>query len=470
MLTADGFVPKRTPQLKLELEQRMLETFGGINLAPESVFGQLVGLTIDQQNDLWAQLEELYWSQYPDSAVGVNLDRVAAINGVARLPARATSVLAVVSGTAGTAIPVGRIARAVDGQDFALAGAVTINAATSVGVRIAVNTLTANTNYTITLGGVAFTYNSGAAPTAASILTNLLGMLPTWVTSQLTSGAAAASLALTYETPTPIVVSGLMTITEVSNYGTFLAQTPGPTSVPAGTLAEIMTPVSGWVAVTNRAPGTAGQFVETDDELRLRRAVSLRLGGSNTLDAIVSHLQQTPGVLTQRVVANTGNTTNAEGIPGHSIRAVVDGGLDADIARTLFTYVAAGIGFHGAVTVNVLSAVTGQTYPVKFDRPGNLPFYVTVTVQASPATPLDAIGLVRAELMALAEELAIAEPLLYSRLFGPLIAVLGKGTDITSITTGLAPSPTAKVNLIPSAVQRLVLAPERIQVFVLPSP
>lgn len=466
-LSSAGYVPKRLPQLKTELDTRMLEVFGPINLNAESVFGQLVGLTVEQQAEIYAQLEEVYWSQYPASAQGVNLDRVVSLNGLERLPARATNVQAVVSGSAGTVLALGRLARATDGTTYQIQGAVTLAMAGSVGATVEVATLTASADYTITIGGTGYTYNSGPTPTRASILTNLKALLPVWTRSTLTTGTGGDSLRIEYDTPQTLLLSANLAASSVSNYASFAAQVVGPIALPVGALNTITTPVSGWVSISNRAPGSIGRAVETDDELRLRRTRSLRLAGANTLDSIVSRIQQVPGVITQRVVANSGNATDAEGIPAHSIRAIVDGGTDADVARILYTYVAAGIGYYGAVTYNVVSDVTGQSFPVKFDRPTNVPFYVTVTVKSSVATPTDAIERIRSALMDYAAGQDIAEPLLYTRLFTPINGVIGEGAYVQSLTTGLAASPTGTVNIVPTAVQRLVLAPGRIQVFVL---
>ena len=271
-LTPEGFVAKRTPELKVELEQKLLDVFGPVNLNPSSVFGQLTGLTIEQQSDFWSRLEDVYWSQYPSSAEGVNLDRVVSLNGLSRLAARATTVRAVLTGTAGTVIAAGRLAATPQtGHQYELTGEVTLSAATSVGARVVIVTLVANTDYTINLNGTPYTYNSGASPTETSIMTNLNGLMPDGVTGQVTTEGADAILDLKYDTPQQIVVSSDMAIQLVSNYGDFASVVVGPLTAPVGSLTQIVTPVAGWDTVYNRFEGTVGRAAETDTELRLRQ-------------------------------------------------------------------------------------------------------------------------------------------------------------------------------------------------------
>lgn len=466
-LTPAGFVAKRTPAIKIELEQRLIETFGDPNLNPSSVFGQLVGLTADQQTTFWDELQAVYWSQYPSSAEGVNLDRVASINGIFRLAARPTAVRAVIHGTVGTVLAAGRLASTGQGgAQFALADPVTINVAASVGANIQSASLAAGLRR-ITVNGVNYDHTPGPDPTAASILNNLADQMPSHIRRQVFDGQGGTALLLEYDTASPISVSGNLTIVRASVYGDFQSVDAAPIPAPIFALNTITTPVAGWHSVLNRSAGTEGRLVETDTELRMRRANSLKLAGRGTLDSIVSNLQQVPGVLASRVVANAGPGTNAEGIPAQHVRAIVDGGTAEDIGRVLFERVAAGIGYYGAQTINVVSEVTGTSYAVKFDRPTNVPIWITVTIARGIDTPADVIERVRDVLMAYAETLSIAETLPYTRLFTPINSAIGEAGSVRTLYIGKAAAPSGVLDLIPGPAERLVLARDRIQINVL---
>ena len=470
-LTPEGFVAKRTAELKIELERALVERFGAVNLNPSSVFGQLVGVLVDQQTDHWNRLEEVYWSQYPDSATGVNLDRVVSINGLQRLPARATAVRAVVGGTHSTQLAAGRLAGStITGEHYNLVAPVTISTTASVGARLVVSTVANNENYEISLGGVPYQINSGALATEASILTMLRGELPSWVRTNLVTGALQNYLDLEYDTPLTILVGTRLSTPLVYNYAEFVGARPGPIALPAHGLDQIVTPVAGWTSIDNRTPGSDGRNIESDTELRARRQNSLRLFGQNTLEAVTSHLQQVPGVLALRVVANNGTSVDAEGIPRQHVRAIVDGGDPDEIARVLFDYVAAGIGYYGQEEVAVPSLVTNRSYAVKFDRPTNVPWYATVVIQASSSTPTDTVELVRALLMEYSKGLNIADPVLYTRLFTPINQVIGEGAYVSELYINTVPIDEPEdqkvVNIVPEPDERLVLDPSRISVFV----
>ena len=466
-LTNSGFTPKRLPELKLELEDGLRQRFGDVNLNSESVFGQLVGLVTEQQADLWARLEQVYQSQYPNMATGVNLDRVASITGLTRLGSAPTFARATVTGAEGTVLPTGRrVSSATGAGTYVLTDTVTITAGDSCGATVEVANVVSGINYTLTLGGVAYTYNSGADPTEASILVNIGALLPTWVTHTVVSGAEGAVLTLEYGTPQLIEVDSKMTLTSISVYADFENEVPGRNALPVGTLTQITTPVSGWTGITNREEGTIGRDAETDDELRLRREKSLRLAGASTMDSIVSELTQLTGVISVRVTANSTDTTDADGTPRQTLWAIVDGGEAEAIGEVLYEKVAAGIGTRGAVVVDVVSGVSGQVFQMKFDRPTNVPFYAEVTIQRSASTPSDAIERVRSALVAYAETLKIGDPVHYTRLFSPINAVIGDGAHVSDLFIGLTPSPSGTTNIVPAPSERLTLTAGRIQVFV----
>ncbi len=467
-LSAEGFVPKRTAELKLELEALISANFGAVNLNPESVFGQLVGIVVGQQADLWARLEQVYRSQYPGMAQSVNLDRVASLNGITRLAAAPTSVVAVVTGSDGAILPAGKLVAAENGSTYALSGPVSIDADISVGAKISITSVVDNTNYSITLGATTYTYNSGPDATAGSILANLAALMVLVLDdSEVSDGAGGNWLRLDYSAQQLIAVGARMQILELSVYADFEGTETGAIELPARTLTTIQTPTAGWSAVTNRTEGTLGRDTETDEELRLRRERSLRLTGSNTLDAIRSALSELPGVLSMRVVANNGGSTDGEGTPRQSLWAVVDGGLPEQIAQVLYERVAAGIRYRGNISVDVISPTNGQAFTVKFDRPTNVPYYVTVTVVRSDSTPTQIIDLVRAAVVDYSNaEFGIGEDVLYSRLFSPINAVIGDGAYVQALTIGVAEGPTGTTNLDADPDERFILTEGRVQVFV----
>jgi uncharacterized phage protein gp47/JayE len=110
-ITTTGFALKPLDVIKSEIEADLRATFGaGINLEPQSNFGQLVGIFAERYSDLWQIAEAIYTALTADGAADAALDLVAALTGTARNAPKLTHVIATCSGTPGTVLPSGRVA------------------------------------------------------------------------------------------------------------------------------------------------------------------------------------------------------------------------------------------------------------------------------------------------------------------------------------------------------------------------
>ncbi len=113
-LTPQGFKIKRLPDIHAENQNLLLAAFGEINLDPQSIFGQLIGVISKVEADIWENMQDVYFSQYPNSAEGISLDNVVQLNAITRLAAQQTNVTAVCTGLEGTLINQGALARIPD--------------------------------------------------------------------------------------------------------------------------------------------------------------------------------------------------------------------------------------------------------------------------------------------------------------------------------------------------------------------
>lgn len=118
-ITSTGFSAKRLADIQTEIEDAFRSAFGaGINLDPLSPLGQMIGIVAERESLIWELAEDVYNSQYPDSASGASLDNVASISNIIRLAATYSTVTARITGANGTFIPIGFIA-SVDGAPSA---------------------------------------------------------------------------------------------------------------------------------------------------------------------------------------------------------------------------------------------------------------------------------------------------------------------------------------------------------------
>lgn len=198
-------------------------------------------------------------------------------------------------------------------------------------------------------------------------------------------------------------------------------------NVAAGTIDTVVTPLAAAISVTNAAATVGGRNRETDQEFRERYLSSVdKPGGSNT-DAIRAQLLEVPGIVTAVVWENETDETDSDGLPPHSIEAIVYGGTDANIAAAIHARKAAGIQTYGGQSAQVLDA-SGKLRTIKFSRPTPVLIYVQISDlvtsdayagdAALKAAIVEYIGSAAGDI---AESgLAIGETVYYNRLMCPV--------------------------------------------------
>lgn len=161
-------------------------------------------------------------------------------------------------------------------------------------------------------------------------------------------------------------------------------ETIGAIEAPVGTITKISNPQKGWLSVTNAVPAVVGQAVETDEELRQRQSVSVAIPSQNMLNSTIAGIASVSGVTRYKVYDNDTSITDDNGIPGHSIAAVVEGGLDADIAEQIYLRKGPGGGTYGDVLVDYTNA-DGLANYVYFFRPIYVPISAVISIKPNDA-------------------------------------------------------------------------------------
>ena len=136
-----------------------------------------------------------------------------------------------------------------------------------------------------------------------------------------------------------------------------IAEEAGPKLAHNDSLAEIMTPISGWSSAVIIKTYFLGRYDETDDELRIRRIVELRATGSSTLDAMRSRLLQLDGV--EAIHIKEGE---------HSFEVFIKGGKDQEIAQTIWQCKPLGVKSYGSIEEKIKDSFNQERF-VKFSRP-----------------------------------------------------------------------------------------------------
>jgi len=128
---------------------------------------------------------------------------------------------------------------------------------------------------------------------------------------------------------------------------------------------------------------------ETDAAVRLRRQQSVSLASQGYLASLKAELKNISGVVYSEVYENNFSTPDVNGVPGHSIWAIVEGGLDSDIAYSIYTKRNAGCGMKGSEVVDVTQP-DGTFFEIKFDRTSTEALYVRFNAHSISGVSLDA--------------------------------------------------------------------------------
>ncbi|HEC8347510.1 TPA: baseplate J/gp47 family protein [Providencia rettgeri] len=158
----------------------------------------------------------------------------------------------------------------------------------------------------------------------------------------------------------------------------------GAVECGVGQLNKVASSVLGWEIVHNPSNAVLGRDAESDLQSRRRRKQTLAKNTVSVGEAITSALYELEGV---RSLAYRENYTDQpmmfDGITlvPHSIYVCVEGGDKEAIARSLLRTKTLGAAFNGSEEVEVLETISGQIYPVKFDRAKEIVLFCRVTVK-----------------------------------------------------------------------------------------
>lgn len=227
----------------------------------------------------------------------------------------------------------------------------------------------------------------------------------------------------------------------------------GQTAASIGTITKIVDVVAGWQTVTNPSVATLGTAIQSDPLLRLERSASVGRPGNNQVTNMLSEIFATGGVRRAVVYENDDDVPDSNGLPGHSIAPIVDGGTDADVALAVYLKKNPGVKLHQAGTpaeyLVTDPVYTWQQKLIKFSRPVYVDMIVTVTVENGSALPADAADQIKQAIVDYAggtlietgigfnpDGFNIGEDVTISRIYTPINQVIGQSGSM-SYASGL---------------------------------
>lgn len=256
-----------------------------------------------------------------------------------------------------------------------------------------------------------------------------------------------------------IGVGGTVTVTATcSNSGAVAAL--------AGTITTINTPTRGWASVTNPAAATVGAPAETDAELRIRQGQSVALPSLTPFEGVDGAIANVAGVTRHKLYENDTGATDSNGLPPHSISAIVDGGDVTDIAQTIRGNKGQGTATYGTTSVTVPDTY-GNPHVIRFSRSTDVPIFGHITLKAFTGYTSQIGVQIQQAVADYINGLTIGDDVLLSRIYSPAnLGVVSGGNaryyDIQELLIGKSAGSVAAANIIIAYNESASCKPENI--------
>ncbi|MBW5995081.1 hypothetical protein CF038_20925 [Klebsiella michiganensis] len=284
------------------------------------------------------------------------------------------------------------------------------------------------------------TRRSATNSTVDLLLTGTVG-------TTITNGSVRDSNSVVWNLPATVVIG-----TDGTVVATATCASTGAVAALAGSITTINTPTRGWVSVTNPLAATVGVAAETDAELRVRQSQSVALASLTPFDAVDGAIANVEGVTRHKLFENDTEATDENGLPPHSISAIVEGGDALEIAHTIRSTKGQGVSTYGTTAIMVTDKY-GNPYIIRFSRPVDVPVYVSITLKALTGYSSQVGDEIKAAVAAYINSLAIGDSVLLSRVYSPAnLGVVSGGNaryyDIMELLIGRSADDVAAVNVV----------------------
>jgi len=308
----------------------------------------------------------------------------------------------------------------------------------------------ANLSSLVKINGL--TRNTATNSTAVGDVTGTVGTV-------IAGGVVKDASGNLWNLPATVTIPGAGTITV-----TVTAQQAGAIVAGIGIINQIYNPQLGWQGFTNTTAAVAGAAVETDAALRARQIISTALPALGIKESIYSAIGAVPGVFRFTVYENDTATADTNGIPAHSIAAVIQGGTVADICNAIYAKKPPGIQTHGSTSLTVYDNF-GLPVTIKYTVLTNISIYFAITIKALPGY-VSSTGTVAVQALSdFINGLLIDEDVRYSQSIAAASLInqtIGQSFYIVSLTLGTAPGPVGITDIAIAFNQAAVCTPSNI--------
>ena len=471
-----GFIKMRLPEIRAaiitDLKQRLLAAGlpADIQTRPDSVLGLLIDTFAEREAALWNVAEGVYNAMYPDTAIGIALDNAVAFTGVRRLGERPSSADLLIYADRTIQVPRGaQFKNTVTQTVWATTADLTVSAANAAEILI---TPTAQPDFTywVAIGDQRFTYRSGRNATADDVVDGLKTALSASSDFAAEKNGVFLRIRSVAADSVRAAVSDNLSIVEI---GAVVPASPleGLEEAAADTITEAVTLIDGMKRVRNRV-AVAGRVAESDEDLRARYETGVYALGAATHATILANLKRDIPTARDIHVFENDTDTQVGDLKPHSIKVLIDGGKDDEIAQAIYRVKAAGINTNGDIAKTITTPTGNQV--IRFSRPTYRYIWVQATLTLLTGTdaafPADGYESVRADLSAIGQKSQVGDDVVVQKFYCGVFKTPG----IESVTFKFAASnsPTVRPadgafspnNIVIGNYERAMFDPVRIEV------
>lgn len=263
----------------------------------------------------------------------------------------------------------------------------------------------------------------------------------------ITNGTVRDSNNVIWRLPAQAVIGidGTVTVTATCT-------TSGAVAALPDTVTNINTPTRGWSSATNPAAATVGAPAESDAALRVRQHKSVALPSISPFDAVDGAIANVEGVTRHKLYENDTDAIDENGLPAHSVSAIVEGGDAENIAATIRSIKGQGVSTFGTTAI-IVADKYGNPYSIRFSRPVNVPVFISLTLKVFTGYTSEIAQQIKSAIADYINSLAIGENVLLSRIYSPAnLGVVSGGNsryyDINELLIGRGAGTVTASNII----------------------
>lgn len=420
-VTVNGFVRKRLPEIREDIFKSLEQNLGStVSRQPNSMIGVLVGVYAAELDRMWQLLERDYYDRSPISASEGSLDNTLAYTNVQRKKAQASYLYAVCYGRSGMVLPANCQIKDASGYKWNIIEESTITLNDCVHVTLDVVAPAEGKVYSVQFDNDAvIKYTAQENDTALIVAVALASQsVEKWQGSIVEGKLVFERSDRRYGAV--VVPNESFVVTQVGSPIRFDCEEYGEIEPLLNSVNYINTNYDGWFSVSNESETYVGRDYETASEVRQRYASAVFRNSIGMKESIKAALLELQDVTSVTIYENRTDET-VDGLKPHSFQAIVFGGDEEAIARTILNVAPLGIDTNGDICVRIEDS-EGAAQDVCFSRPHEVQIYVKVIIKEynEEILPGDAIDKIKNIVVKQIGKLSMGNDVIYQRLLGPI--------------------------------------------------